>query len=328
MPTNLPPEYFRAEERYRAAKSPEEKISLLEELIATVPKHKGTDKLRADLRRKLGQLRDVARARKKTGGHASLFHIEKEGAARAVLVGPANTGKSALLNVLTHASPKIADSPYTTWCPMPGMMEHKNVQIQLIDTPPMSKAHLEAELPGLIHTADLIIVVVDLRSDPLQQLEETIDLLMDNGIIPACRRETRVDRFNSITLPILAVVNKTDQSELEEDFHIFLELMEENCPAIGVSASSGHNLESLKQTIFEELQIIRVFAKPPGAEPDFTAPFALKKGATIEEFAAKVHKDFVVNLKTARVWGQNVFDGQPVSRDHILEDGDVVEMHT
>lgn len=328
MPTNLPPEYFRAEERYRSADSPDEKIVLLEKMIATIPKHKGTDKLRADLRRKLARMKEAARVRKKTGGHESLFHVEREGAGRVLLVGPPNSGKSALLAALTGAEPKISDSPYTTWSAIPGMMIHEKIQIQLIDTPPLSREHIEHELMDLARTADMILVVLDLCCDPLKQLQETAEILVQNGIIPHCGRNRFGDSPHAVVLPFLVVVNKTDSAELDEDFHIFCDLLEEEWPLISISGQTGRNLDKLKQEIFTGLQIIRVYAKPPGQEADFSTPFAMRQGDTVEDFAARVHKDFVKNLKTARIWGKKVYDGQPAGRDHLLEDGDVVELHT
>ncbi len=135
MPTNLPPDYFNAERRFREAETPAEKIVLLEEMISIVPKHKGTDHLRADLRRQLSRLREEAQSQKKHGGHASVYHIEREGAGQVALIGPTNVGKSALVCSLTNARPEVSPAPYTTWKPSPGMMPFQDIQIQLIDTP-------------------------------------------------------------------------------------------------------------------------------------------------------------------------------------------------
>jgi ribosome-interacting GTPase 1 len=158
MPTNLPPEYFEVEKRYRAASSPEEKAACLEEMLGTIPKHKGTDKLRADLRRKLSKLKDAARTRKGTSRQVSAFHIDKEGAGQAVVIGPANVGKSALVAALTNATPEVADYPFTTWTPTPGMMPVEDIQVQLIDTPPLNSEFVDPELINLIRRADLILL--------------------------------------------------------------------------------------------------------------------------------------------------------------------------
>ena len=168
MPTNLPPEYFEAEERFREAESEEEKIRCLEELLTTVPKHKGTDKLRADLRRRLSRLKTNIESQKKAGKHRSVYHVEKEGPGRVVVVGAPNVGKSALIAALTHATPKVSAYPFTTWTPTPGMMPVHDIQIQLIDTPALSREHVEPELFGLIKTADMLLLAVDLQGHPIQ----------------------------------------------------------------------------------------------------------------------------------------------------------------
>ena len=326
MPTNLPPEYFEVEKRFRAAKSPAEKVALLEELISTVPKHKGTDHLRADLRRRLSQLRAEARSKKGASRRESVFRIEREGAGQVVVVGPANVGKSALVAALTNATPEVADYPYTTWEPTPGMMPVEDIQIQLVDTPPLDRDYVEPELIDLIRRSDLILLVVDLQTDPLGQLEETLAILRENRIVPH-RWKDRYSEDERVTFkPILVLANKADDEGSDELFELFCQLLDEEWPCLPVSAATGRNLEGLKRAVFENLGIIRVYAKPPGKEPDFSAPFVLKKGSTVQDLAGKVHKDFLEKLTAARVWGSAEFDGQMVQRDYVLQDGDVVEL--
>jgi ribosome-interacting GTPase 1 len=326
MPTNLPPEYFEVEKRFRAAKSPAEKVALLEELISTVPKHKGTDHLRADLRRRLSQLRAEARSKKGASRRESVFRIEREGAGQVVVVGPANVGKSALVAALTNATPEVADYPYTTWEPTPGMMPVEDIQIQLVDTPPLDRDYVEPELLDLIRRSDLILLVVDLQTDPLGQLEETLAILRENRIVPH-RWKDRYSEDERVTFkPILVLANKADDEGSDELFELFCQLLDEEWPCLPVSAATGRNLEGLKRAVFENLGIIRVYAKPPGKEPDFSAPFVLKKGSTVQDLAGKVHKDFLEKLTAARVWGSAEFDGQMVQRDYVLQDGDVVEL--
>ena len=326
MPTNLPPEALEAEQRYRAAQSVAEKIACLEEFISAIPKHKGTDKLRADLRRRLSKLKSAAQSQKKVSRQESPFQIDKEGAGQVVVVGPANVGKSALVTALTNATPEVADYPYTTWTPTPGMMPMENIQIQLIDTPPLNRDYVEPELIELIRRSDLILLVVDLQGYPIQQLEDTIALLQENRIMPHHLKDRYTEQRLLTLLPLLVLVNKNDDQSTDEDFEVLCELFEEVWPLLPVSATTGRNLERLKQVVFERLEIIRVYSKPPGKEPDLNAPFVLKKGSTVEEFAGKVHQDFLEQLKSARVWGSGVYDGQMVGRDHVLHDGDVVEL--
>jgi len=326
MPTNLPPEALEAEQRYRAAQSVAEKIASLEEFISAIPKHKGTDKLRADLRKRLSKLKSAAQSQKKVSRQESPFYIDKEGAGQVVVVGPANVGKSALVAALTNATPEVADYPYTTWTPTPGMMPMENIQIQLIDTPPLNRDYVEPELIELIRRSDLILLVVDLQGYPIQQLEDTIALLQENRIMPHHLKDRYTEQRLLTFLPLLVLVNKNDDQSTDEDFEVLCELFEEAWPLLPVSATTGRNLERLKQVVFERLEIIRVYSKPPGKEPDLNAPFVLKKGSTVEEFAGKVHQDFLEQLKSARVWGSGVYDGQMVGRDHVLHDGDVVEL--
>ncbi len=328
MPTNLPPDYFKIEEAFRKATSNEEKIALLQEMMSVVPKHKGTDRLRADLRRKLAALKRAPKGRKGVAQHRSPFHIDREGAGQVALVGPPNTGKSALLRALTNATPEVAPYPFTTWTPTPGMMRFENVQIQLIDTPPLNEDHVEPELLNLIRRVDLVLLVVDLQGYPLQEFEDAVGFLEQYRITPSHRSgEYEGERGWSVK-PFLLLANKSDHSEDDEDAEVLQDLLGEEWPVLPVSAETGRNLDQMKRAVFDLLEIIRVYSKPPGQEPDRNAPFVMAKGGTVEDFAAKVHKELAEALKTARVWGEHVYDGQMVGRDHVLYDGDVVELRT
>ena len=327
MPTNLPPEALEAEQRYRAAKTLPEKIACLEEFISLIPKHKGTDKLRADLRRRLSKLKaSAAQSRKKVSRRSSAFHIEKEGAGQVVVIGPANVGKSALVSALTNASPEVSPVPYTTWEPTPGMMPIENIQVQLIDTPPLDRDYVEPQLLNLIRRANLILLMVDLQTYPIEQLENTIAILQEHRIVPSHLKDRYPDQRRITFKPLLVLVNKTDDEIADEDFEVLHELLGDEWPLLPVSATTGRNLERLKQAVFDQLDIIRVYSKPPGKDPDFSAPFVMKKGGTVADFAGKIHQDFLEKLKAARVWGSTAFDGQMVGRDYVLQDGDVVEL--
>ncbi|MBM4428956.1 MAG: TGS domain-containing protein [Chloroflexi bacterium] len=325
MPTNLPPECKEIEERYRAARSTGEKIACLEELLAAIPKHKGTDHLRGDLRRRLSALKAEARTRKGASRRDSAFRMEREGAGQVVVIGPANVGKSSLVRAVTNATPEVADYPYTTREPLPGMMPVEDIQIQLVDTPPLEPGYVEGELLDLIRRADMILLMVDVQTDPVEQLQQTLAILQENRLAPPTP-DIRVDeRDNRPFKPLLVLANKADDEEMEELFEIFSGLLEQDWPALPISALTGRNLEQLKQAVFEQLGVIRVYAKPPGKEPDYAAPFILKRGSTVADLAVKVHRDFQ-NLAAARVWGSATFDGQMVQRDHPLQDRDVVEL--
>ncbi len=327
MPTNLPPEYFAADKKFREAESASAKITALEEMMSTIPKHKGTDKLRADLRRKISKLKTEKQKKKGTAKHESEYHIDKEGAGRVVVIGLPNVGKSSLISHLTHATPKISDSPFTTWQPMPGMMPVEDIQIQLIDTPPLNKEHTEPELYDLLRTSDLILILVDLQATPFQQLEDSLKMLREHKIIAINEQGKNGNESQLTSIPFLVAVNKDDDDKCDEDFEVSKELLETDLPLIPISIKNERNMEKLKMKIFESLEVIRIYSKPPGKDADLSKPFVVKKGSTVEEFAVKVHHDFYQKLKTARVWGRNVFDGQLVGRDHVLHDKDIVELH-
>jgi len=327
MPANLPPEYFEADARYRAAKTPEEKIARLEEVLSTIPKHKGTERLRGDLRRRLSRLRvEAAGTRKSSSKHVSAFRIDRQGAGQVAVIGVTNVGKSALVAALTNAAPEVSDVPYTTWLPTPGMMTVGNVQIQLIDTPSLDRDFVEPELLNLIRRADLVLVVVDLQANPIRQLEDTVGFLQGQRILPRHRMAHYPESQRLTFIPLIVVVNKVDDERWDEDWRVLDELLGQEWTLVPASALTGRHLDRLRQAVFDHLGIVRVYAKPPGREADFSAPFVLRQGSTVADFASKVHKDFLDRLKMARVWGSGVYDGQLVGRDHVLHDGDVVEL--
>lgn len=326
MPTNLPPEYFELEKRFKLANSAAEKAACLEEILSVIPKHKGTDHLRADYRRQLSRLKSEARTQKGAVIQQSAFRIRREGAGQVVVVGAANVGKSMLVNALTNASPEVSPAPYTTWTPTPGMMQIENVQIQLVDTPALDREYIEPDLIDLIRRSDLILIMVDLQTHPVQQLESTLEILRENRILPLHRKTEQDEQKIASFMPFYVLANQCDDESMDEICDIFCELLEVEWPMLAISAKTGRNLERLKRIVFEELKVIRVYSKAPGEEPDYEHPFVMKQGGTVEEFASRIHKDFLQNMKFARVWGSSAFDGQKVERDYPLQDGDVVEL--
>ena len=331
MPTNLPPDYVHAEKRYREAQTPAEKVACLEEMISIVPKHKGTDKLRADLRRQLSRLKDEAQAaRKKAGGHASAFNIDREGAGQAMLMGAANAGKSALVKALTNADPEVSPAPFSTWKPTPGMMPFEDIQIQLVDTPPLDGEYVEPVLFDLARRTDIVLLVVDLRADPIKQMETSMEVLEKHRLAPIQRREGWSDEQRTVLKPFIVLANKCDDESMDEVYELFRELCHDlrggDCEHIPISAAKGRYFNIFKRMVYEKLGILRVYAKPPGKDPDLERPFVLKQGSTVMDLAGMVHRDFYENLKSARVWGSSTFDGQMVTRDYILKEGDIVEL--
>lgn len=326
MPTNLPPDYFKIEKRFRDADTTEEKIELLEEMISIVPKHKGTDHLRADLRRKLSKLREEAQKSKSAARRDSAFRIPKAGAGQVILVGAANVGKSALAAVLTGAPLEVSPVPYTTWEPSPAMMPVENMQVQLVDTPPLSRDFPEVRLRDLLRKADMLLLVVDLTTDPVEQLAETVEILQEYRIAPLAQQERFDESAHMVFPPLLVLVNKCDNEEMEEVYQLFCALLEEPWSCLPVSAVTRYNLGVLKRKVIEALDVIRVYTRTPGKDIDREHPFVMKRGSTLEDLAGKIHRDILEHMRTARVWGGAVHDGQMVPRDYVLQDGDVVEI--
>ncbi|MEW6668039.1 MAG: GTPase [Thermodesulfobacteriota bacterium] len=327
MPANLPPMYFEAEKRFREARTSEEKIQALEEMLAIMPKHKGTDKLKADLRRKIARYRVEAQQKKGGARRETAYSIDREGAGQIAVIGPPNSGKSSLVAALTNATPEVAEFPHTTWKPTPGMAGFENIQFQLIDTPPLTREYSDPYLSDLLRRADMLAVLLDLHGDPLSQLEEVLGMLAEWRILPEGASIPEDLKKPPFIKKVLLVMNKVDAESDEDDYRVFLELSETKLPGLGISVLRKRNLETLIRKIYDLSGIIRAYTRAPGKEADLAAPFVLPKGSTLEDLAGRIHKDFQRKLKYARMWGTSVYDGQMVQRDYVLQDGDVAEFH-
>lgn len=324
MPANLTPQYYEAEEAFKNAKTKEEKIAALEEMLAVIPKHKGTDKLQANLRKKLSQIKKQDESK---GGNVQddPYLIEKQGAGQAVLLGFPNTGKSAIIKFLTNAKVEVANYPFTTTLPEPAMMPYEDIKIQLVDTPPLTRDGIPGPFMTTILNAELLLLIIDLSSDKcIDQLQDLFDLLEQRRIIRDDVPEG-VRAFSSAKYHIIAT--KSDIEGSKENLEIIKELVPDIDGIMPLSVENGENLNKFKEMLFNKLEIIRIYTKAPGKDPDLEKPFTLKKGATVYDFAQKIHRDIAKNLKKARVWGSARFDGQLVSKDYLLADGDIVELH-
>jgi ribosome-interacting GTPase 1 len=324
MPANLPPEYLAAEERFRKAKSLQEKLTALQAMLSVIPKHKGTDKLRGQLRSKLSKLKEESQKKRSVGRSAYLFNVKKEGAGQIVLAGLPNVGKSTLLSRLTNASTEIADYPYTTRVPVVGMMDFENIQIQLVDSPAVTLELGEAWFTNLARNTDALALVLDMGREPLEQTEVIMEKLRDAWILPiGVELPSSIDEKN-----VIIVCNRAELSDAEKHRKVLEREFEGRFPIVSLSTLGPTSLEFLKRALFEILNIIRVYSKVPGKEPDTGTPFVLPKGSSVEKMASLVHKDFIKKLEFARIWGSGKFSGQRVKKDFILSDGDVVELHT
>ena len=325
MPANLPPQYFEAEKRFRAAREPEEKIAALEAMLAIMPRHKGTDKLHAMLRQKIARFSQQAERKFATARRAG-FYISREGAGQVMLVGPANAGKSQLLAALTEAIPEIAEYPFTTKTPIPGMMKFEDIQIQLVDTPPIGRKEVRVLLSNVLRNADIIAIVVDLSREPVSQVEAALQGLREARIEPSTDDGTQATP-GSYPRRMLIVGNKNELAGSNENWQRLCSQYAGLFSLVSISAREGDGLEEFKRAIYQALNIIRVYTKTPGSKVDMTDPMILEKGSTLGEAAASLHKDFRQNLKYAVVWGSGKYDGQRVSKGHVLQDGDIVEFH-
>ncbi len=312
MPANLTPEYLSAEQDYKDARTPQERIAALERMLSTIPKHKGTEKLQADLKRRLSQARKDSQ--KKGAAHSTPFYlVDKEGAGQVVLIGPPNSGKSQLLGSLTHAHPEVADYPFTTRLPKPGMMTYENVQIQLVDLPPVALEFMEPWLPQVIRNADAGLLVVDLEDNAVLDEIEFISETLGRWRIP---------------LPRLLAGNKIDQPGAEANLTALQDLYGDRFRCVGISATAGTNLDRLAREIFDLLGLVRVYTKAPGKKADLASPYVLRRGQTVLDAARMVHQDFAAKLKFARLFRlSGDRDGLLVERTHVVADQDILEFH-
>ncbi len=331
MPANLTPQYQAAEERYRKAQTIEEKIEALREMMATIPKHKGTEKLQAEIKRKLSKAQEEQHQQRRSAGkgarHHDPGHIPREGAGQIALIGPPNSGKSSLLGALTNAHPEIADYPFTTQLPLPGMMPYEDVQVQIVDTPPLA-GEFDPLLVNIARNADCVALVLD-PGDPegLEHAEQVNAFLRRCRIVPRGRNVPEEFGVSARVVPVLVVMNKADLDEDGGVAGLIHEVVGVDLPIFRTSTTTGDGLESLRETLYRVLGVLRVYAKEPGKKPDMSRPFVLKRGATVYDLATMIHKDIATRFQFARIWGSARFEGQPVERDHPLADRDIVEIH-
>ena len=322
MALNLTPMYRKAEEVFRAAKTTPEKIAALEEMYALLPKHKASEKMQAELKQRLSKLRATPEPAK-THGTVDLWHIERHGAGQFVLLGMPNCGKSALVGALTKARVTVAAYPFSTHAPVPGMMPYEDIQIQLVDMPPLTPEGLPPGMLGAIKAAQGILVCIALSADVLEQVDACFGTLEQRGVVP---RGRPVPEGGAAMLMVL-VGTKLDLPGAAESFEVLKELHADLAPMLAVSAEAGQNLGELPRQCFKLLDIVRIYSKEPGKPIDREKPFVLPRGSTVLDLAALIHKDLAQNLKRARIWGTNVYDGQPAPREHVLADRDVIELH-
>ena len=333
MPTNVPPQYREAEERFRRAGTVQTKIAALQEMLAIMPKHKGTDHLKAQLRARMSRLMaDLEGAsRSSRAGRTEPFSVPKEGGGTATLVGPTNAGKSLLLTKATGAHSRVGAYALSTQEPVQGMLPYKDIRIQLVDTPPISNPRTQSRLYGLLRNSDVFVIVVDLSQDSISQVREVFSELEQWGFRLLAREEERDEKNPWLTKPTILLGNKADLHGSLDQFQELEASFGDKYQVVMASAEEGVGLEELAEEIFLALRVMRVYPKSPREKLDEfvrTNPLVLPLGSTVAKAAEQLHKDFGRGLKYAVLWGRSgKFEGQRVGRGHELSDEDIIELH-
>ncbi|TES90228.1 MAG: TGS domain-containing protein [Candidatus Cloacimonadota bacterium] len=327
MPTNLPPNYYRKERELKFAHSPEEKIQIYLELLAIMPKHKGTDKLKADIRGKISRLKREL-GKKSFTARFDFYHVPREGAAQVVLLGQPNTGKSQILKALTNAEPEVHDYPFTTQKPQVGMILYDNIQIQLVDMPPISNDYAPGWIFGIARGSDIILLVLNLGKEDIDNDTQSLLNLLETAHIKVTMKDEEISDEHFMLKKSIFLCNKEDLEGAALRLKRLMALYDTKFRLLSISALKGTGIERLKKEIFQSLEIIRVYTKPPNREIDKSHPFVLKRGSKIIELASGIHRDFINELKFVRLWREGEINGMRIDRDEVLEDGDIVEFHT
>lgn len=328
MPANLPPPYVKAEAEFRKATTPAERLEKLREMFRLLPKHKGTEKLQADLKQKISRARDETESGKTVKRGGSSPRVPREGCGTLVLLGGPNVGKSALVAALTHAHPEVAAYPFTTRAPQPGMMAWEDVAVQLIDLPPITADFMEPWVPSFVRSADGALLVVDLDDDAGVDAAEAV-LARLAATHTNLVGELPIDSGDESTIDVktLVVANKRDAADSAVRLELLHEWLGGRFPVHEAAALGGEGLDALRRAAYDLLGLIRVYTKVPGKPVDRSRPFTVPIGSTVLDLAREIHRDLEHSLKFARLWGSAAFDGQTIKRDHELRDADIVEIH-
>jgi ribosome-interacting GTPase 1 len=326
MPANLTPDYERAERTYREAQSDDDRLGALREMFATIPKHKGTEKLQADIKHRISLLRKMA-ARAPARG-PDLFHVPHAGAGQIVVAGLPNVGKSKLVWKITngHAPVKITDYPFATALPVPGMALWHDIQLEFVDTPPVTSEHIPPGLIGTFHNSDILALVVDSSEDPLEETEALLSILHGREFILRSVPRDQLDAGNPHEHAALLLATKCDLAA-PDVIDTLRELYADQLEVLPVSAETGEGLDNFLERCWHMLAAIRVYTKEPGLPADTKKPFVLDKDATVEALATEIHRALAAKLRFARLWRQGHPAGIQVHRTEVLHDGDIVELH-
>lgn len=328
MAVNLPPQYFEAESYYKKATIPSDKLDWLQKMWILLPKHKASEKLQAELKSRLSDLREEIERPKSSSKRATTGRFPRQGAAQIVISGPPNGGKSQLLANLTSAKPEIAPYPFTTRTPQAGMMVFENIRFQLIDTPPVTADQLDPATLAIIRHADACLLVASLSDDDCFFLiQGAIDRLVQSKTHLVRETPEGVEDWSVQHIRSLVVATNRDSKGATERLEVFQELAGDSLPIIAVDCITGTAMTELGKAIYKLADIIRIYPKKPGKPAEKEQPVTIRQGASVLDFASEIHGDLPNQLKAARVWGPSApHDGQTVPKEHVLQDGDTVEL--
>jgi hypothetical protein len=301
-------------------------------MLRTIPKHKGTEHLQADIKKRIKELNEELAGPKKGGTRGGPpTSVHPEGAGQICLLGPPNSGKSTLHHTLTGSGAAVGPYDFTTQYPQPGMLVVEDVGIQLVDLPPISSAHPVPWIANALQPADGALLVVDLShpgcvadvEDLVQTLAERRVRLIGEWPRGAGVAEDSDDPFVKV-MPTLLVAPKADKIEnVDEELAILEELLGLNLPTLRVSLTRS-DMEHLGRWLFDALGVVRVYTESASRKDD--RPYTIRRGQTVIDVAGQVHKDFAANFKYARLIRPGEPDRQ-VGRDYELSDGDRIEIH-
>lgn len=303
MPINANYEFMNAEGKFLAAKSDEERLTALEEMMKTMPSHKSAESLRKNIRTRYKKLKQRLEVEDKKKRAANKRLGIKKGEMQAVIVGLANVGKSSLISCLTNASPQIAGYEYTTLQPVLGTLDYDGVKVQLIDLPAVENELCDQ---GMINTADTLLVVVT----NVKQVKEVFEFLSKAS-------KTRVVVFNKIDL-----LSEGEKRKVKAT------LQSKKLNHVLVSCKTKEGILELKEKLFLSFGKIRVYTKEPGQPVDRDDPMILPFNSTVKQAAEKVLHGLSKQIKQTCVTGpSSKFPNQKVGLNHVLKDKDVVEFY-
>jgi len=254
-------------------------------------------------------------------------------------LGPPNSGKSSLHARLTGSHAAVGPYPFTTKHPLPGMLPHQDIHFQLVDLPPISADFLEPWMFNTLQNAHGALLVMDL-GDPdcvehatavrSRLREKRVHLLAGpvGAALLALSDDEALEETFAVRLPTLLVVTKVDLLEnAAAEIEAFRQLAEVELPTLCCSPSPARGSPRSAPGSSTMLGVVRVYTKVPGHAAEATTPYTLHQHETVLDVARMVHRGRAAELKFARLWGSSEFDGQQVGADHMVKDGDIVELH-